>query len=348
MSDNIGININKVQLENYKFRGIDASLVGAIKSVADYYQIPLTTSWIYGMTGLSFLHVLDENLVEPNGGPPEPEVFNLVRNIGLEIAGLHVYAESEDFIKLQAEAWEKAKQAIASKQPVFAKNIDNGNQTSVIYAYDDVGYYTQNWHTGYEGSEDVIPWNLLGLSQCPCINCVNNRKSNNQMVNSEGGLISLHWAAPIEPADEIASLKNALEFVIRLNEQGSYMWSGKAYYVGSKAHEKWLSALEREVVDKYFFSLFIEILYEARSHAVEFLTQLKGRITGLNEQTIDEGINIYSEVASRYKTLKEMYPYEEPRQSEIKHKEQCITIVKELYQLERDCFKLLKEIHASL
>ncbi|MFD2611579.1 hypothetical protein [Paenibacillus gansuensis] len=56
-----------MQLENYKFSGIDASLVGAIKSVADYYQIPLTTSWIYGMTGLSFLHVLDENLVEPNG-----------------------------------------------------------------------------------------------------------------------------------------------------------------------------------------------------------------------------------------------------------------------------------------
>ena len=51
MSDNSGVNINKVQLENYKFSGIDASLVGAIKSVADYYQLPLTTSWIYGMTG---------------------------------------------------------------------------------------------------------------------------------------------------------------------------------------------------------------------------------------------------------------------------------------------------------
>ncbi|WP_219834125.1 hypothetical protein [Paenibacillus sp. R14(2021)] len=348
MSDNIGININKVQLENYKFSGIDASLVGAIKSVADYYQIPLTTSWIYGMTGLSFLNVLDENLVEPNGGPPEPEVFDLVRNIGLEIDGLHVYAESKDFINLQAEAWEKAKQAITSKQPVFAKNIDIGNQTSVIYAYDDVGYYTRTWHSGYENSEDVIPWNSLGLSQCPCIDCENYRKSTNQTVNSESGLISLHWATPIEPVDELTTLKNALGFVIRLNEQGSYMWSEKTYYVGSKAYEKWLNALESEAVDKYFFSLFLEILYEARSHAVKFLTQLKGRITGLNEQMIDEGINIYSEVASRYKILKEMYPYEEPRQSEIKQKEQCITIVKELYQLERYCFKFLKEIHARL
>jgi len=348
MSDNVGTNINKVQLENYKFSGIDASLVGAIKSVADYYQLPMTTSWIYGMTGLAFLHVLDENLVEPNGRPTEPEVFNLVHNIGLEIDGLHVYAEGEEFINLQAEAWRQAKQAIDSKRPVFAKNIDIGNQTSVIYAYDDVGYYTQTWHTGYENSEDVIPWNLLGLSQCPCINCVNDRKSFNQTVNLESGLISIHWATLTQPIDELTALKKALEFVIRLNEQGNYMWSGKTYYVGSNAYEKWLNALENDDVDQYFFSLFIEILYEARSHAVRFLTELRGRLNGLSEQMIDKGINEYSKVASKYKTLKEMYPYEEPRQSEIKQKERCITIVKELYQLERNCFKIIKEIHASL
>ncbi|MBO7744393.1 hypothetical protein I8J29_09320 [Paenibacillus sp. MWE-103] len=222
----------------------------------------------------------------------------------------------------------------------------------MIYAYDDLGYYTQNWHSGYENSDAVIPWNLLGLSQCPCIHCVNYRKSNNQTVNSESGLISLHWATPIEPVDELTTLKHALGFVIRLNEQGNYRWSEKTYYVGSKSYEKWLLALEDEAVDKYFFSLFLEILYEARSHAVKFLTQLKGQLKGkttsLNEQSIDEGIKIYNEVASRYKILKEMYPYEEPRQSEIKQKEQCISIVKEIYQLERESFKLLKKIHTCL
>ena len=348
MSKNIGVNINKVQIENYKFSGIDASLIGAIKSVADYYQIPLTTSWIYGMTGLAFLHVLDDNLVEPNGGPTEPEVFNLVRNIGLDINGLHVYAEGDDFINLQAEVWEKARQAITSKQPVFAKNIDIGNQTSIIYAYDDVGYYTRTWHTGYENSEDVIPWNLLGLSQCPCINCVNDRKSVHQTANSASSLISLHWATPIQPVDKLTALKDALGFVIRLNEQGSYTWSEKTYLVGSKAYEKWLAALESNDVDKYFFSLFLEILYEARSHAINFLTEMKGKVLGLSDQTIDEGINKYNEIALKYKLLKELYPYEEPRQSEINQKEQCITIVKELYQLEKDCFKLIKEIYARI
>jgi len=348
MSKNIGVNLNKVQLENYRFSGMDASLVGAIKSVADYYQIPVTASWIYGMTGLAFLHILDERLVEPNSGPTEPEVFNLARNIGFKIEGMHVYTEGEDFINLQAEAWEKAKQAITSKKPVFAKNIDIENQTSVVYAFDDVGYYTRTWHTGDEHSEDVIPWNLLGRSQCPCINCVNYRQSVHQTADSGSGLISIHWATPIQPADERTALKDALGSIIHLNEQGSYVWAGKTYFVGSKAYEKWLTALESHEVDKYFFSLFLEILCESRSHAIQFLTEIKGRNIGLDEQKINDGIMKYGVVASKYKILRDMYPYEEPRQSEMKQIEQCIAIVKELYQLERECFNLLKEAHASL
>jgi hypothetical protein len=348
MSENIRVNINKVQLENYKFSGIDASLVGAIKSAVDYYQIPLTTTWIYGMTGIAFLHILDENLVEPNGGPTEPDVFRLARNIGVEIEGLHVYAEAEKLFELQTVAWEKARIAINAKQPVFAKNLDIRNQTSVVYAYDDIGYYTHSWHSGFEHCEDVIPWNILGFSQCPCINCVNDRKSVHQTTNSASGLISLHWAAPIQPVDDLNALKDTLGYVIRLNEQGSYTWSEKTYLVGSQAYEKWLTALENNEADNYYFSLFVEILYEARSHAIQFFEEIKENIIGLSYEMIDEGINRYNEVASKFKILKEMYPYEEPPRREIKQKEQCIAIVKELYQLEKDCFELIKEIHASI
>lgn len=348
MQDDILMDSNKkVSLENYKFSGLDASLIGAIKSVADYYQMPLTASWIYGMTGLAFLHVLDEKLIEPNGGPPEPEVFQLARNIGVEINGVHVYAEGENFNNLQAEAWEKARLAMNSKQPVFAKNIDIENQTSVVYAYDDIGYYTHSWHTGYEHSEDVVPWNFLGLSRCPCINCVNSRKTS-EKVNSAGGLISLHWANPIQAADEWTAFKEALEFVIRLNEEGTYEWSGKTYLVGQRAYEHWLTALENNDIHKYFFSLFVEILNEASNHTVKFLTEMKGKFVDINARLIDEGISTYSEISSRYQILRDMYPYEEPPVREIKEKEQCVAIVQELMALERKSMTTIKEIYSSL
>ncbi|MBS4201162.1 hypothetical protein KHA93_16100 [Bacillus sp. FJAT-49732] len=348
MQDDILLDSNKtVRLENYKFSGLDASLIGAIKSVIDYYEIPVSTSWIYGMTGYAFLHVLDEGLVKPNAGPPEQEIFKLARNIGVEINGLHVYAEGENFKNLQAEAWEKARVALNAKQPVFAKNIDIQNQTSIVYAYDDIGYYTHSWHTGYEHSEDVIPWNSLGLSLCPCINCVNSRKASGY-ENPMGGLISLHWANPIEAVDEMTAFKEALTYVIRLNEEGIYNWEGKTYFVGQKAYERWLTAMENNDINKYYFSLFVEILNEGRHHAITFLTEIKEKVPSINEQLIDEAISTYSEISSRYKILNSMYPYEEPPVVEMKDKEQCIAIVKELMSLEEKAMTTLKEIHACL
>jgi len=335
-----------VKIDHYKFSGLDSSLIGAIKSVSDFYQLPLSAAWIYGMTGLAFLHIIDESIVEPNGGPPEPEVFRLVRNMGLEVSGLHAYAEGEDFKLLQAEAWELAKLALHVNHPVFSKNIDIQNQTSVVYAHDDNGYYTYCWHTGYEHSEDAIPWNFLGLSRCPCINCVKDRESSEQR-NRTGGLISLHSAIPIQPIDERSAFIEALDYVIRLNEEGAYQWQHKTYLVGAKAYERWLDALETETMDQYYFSLFIEILCEARNHAVMFLTELKERALGLEKQRLNKLIHAYSEVVSRSNKLKEMYPYQEPRQREVKQKAQCITIVKELMILESDAFTILKEIYAG-
>lgn len=334
------------KLEGYRFAGIDSTHVGAIKSVADYYQIPLSASWIYGMTGIAFLHVLGDNLVEPNGGPPESKIFRLARNLGVEIQGIHLVAEGDEFERLQAVAWEKARLAIDAKQPVFAKNIDQPNQITVIHGYNEIGYFTYSWHTGYEHGEDVKPWNLLGLSHCTCMDCNKNRLAS-QAVQTNG-LISLHWATVADAKDGRASLKDALEMVIDLNEMGSYEWSGKTYFVGSKAYGRWFAAIEKDELDKYFFSLFIEILREARQHALIFLTEIKERIQGLNATLIDDLMEIYREVALRYEVLRDMYSYTEPPGQELTNRAQCKVILQEIAILEEQAFPLIKEIYKYL
>lgn len=115
-----------------------------------------------------------------------------------------------------------------------------------------------------------------------------------------------------------------------------------------KAYERWLTGLEKNDVDKYFFSLFIEILYEARSHTMMFLTEIKDRKMGISERLIKAGIHTYNEISSEYLILKKVYPYQEPRESEIKQKDLCISIVKKLYRLETEALEFLKEIYASL
>jgi hypothetical protein len=333
-----------VKLGHYSFAGLDASQLGAIKSAADFYGISLSPSKIYGLTGLAFLHILDENMVQPNAGPPEPEIFRLARNLGVEIMGIHEYAEGEAFSDLQAEAWENAKQAINSNKPVFAKNLDIENQTSVIIAYDDVGYYTHSWHTGYEHCDDVIPWTILGLSRCPCIHCVKQRESS-EPTHDNSGLISIHWAEPIPGNDEVTAFKEALEYVIRLNATGTYTWSGQKYFVGSRAYELWIDGLERNRIQKFHFSLIIEVLNEARYHAIVFLGEIKDRFTGQAKQSIEEAIHMYGEVSARFSVLKNRFPYEQPREllSDMERAE-IIAILKEINELEKSALTLLTRL----
>lgn len=338
----------RIQLDNYGFAGMDASQLGAIKSTADYYQIPVTATQIYGMTGLAFLFVLDENLVQPNAGPPEPEIFRLARNIGFEIVGFHQYAEGVAFSKLQSEAWEKARLAINSNKPVFAKNLGQDNQTSVIVAYDNVGYYIDSWHTGYEHSQDVIPWNSLGLVRCPCINCVNERKIF-EPRDSESGLISLHWVDPAPVKNERNAFKEALQFSIHLNEEGSYQWSGKPYFVGSRAFEEWINGLERNTIYKFDFALIIEVVYEARYQATLFLADIKDKFNGKLKQSANEAISTYTEISSRCNNLKNRFPYEQPRELfNETEREDIIAILKEISLLERKALTYLKEMYVAL
>ncbi|MFF2091045.1 hypothetical protein [Paenibacillus sp. NPDC058174] len=349
MPDRYKTNIHAVQsLKDYKFSGLDASLVGAVKSAADYYRIDVSTAWLYGITGNAFLHILDENLKEPNGGEVEPDVFRLVRNIGIDIQGLHQYANGEHLLQLQKEMWEKAKLAIHAGKPVFAKNLDINNQTSLITAYDEAGYYTDSWHTGEKLAENVIPWTDLGFGRCTCINCVQSRDKAEISPLPVDRLISLHWATSAPAADPYIAFKETLAYAIRLNNEEQYTTAGKTYTVGHKAYQKWLASLKAGEVDAYYFSLFIEVLGEARRYAVQFLTEAQEKLPALDPSLLDDSIAIYNQIAANYSILETMYPYSEPPVRELKEKERCIELISGIMHLEKKALDTLKKLYAHM
>jgi hypothetical protein len=335
------------KLSNYRFTGLDASQLGAVQSAADYYQIPLTATKIYGCTGLAFLMVIDEACVQPNAGPPEPEIFRLVGNLGMHIEGIHQYAEGDWFTKLQAAAWEQAKAAIDAGKPVFAKNIAQGNQTSVITAYNEVGYYVDSWHTGFENWQEVIPWGMLGLSRCPCINCVKDRAIR-EAGEETSGLISLHAASRIAAQDDRIAISEALHYALDLIDKGSYEEFGKKYIVGPNAIAHWIDVIGNNRGSKFYFALIIEVLSEARHHAGLFLTELK-QDHGLSNSVLDEAIRIYGNIAAKVKVLKDRFPYEQPRESfNEEEREEVVSALSEIVKLEMQALIHLREIYAVL
>lgn len=341
----------KVELKNYSFSGLEASQVGAIKSVLDYYNVPATPSWIYGMSGMAFLIVHDQTFKKPNAGPPESLLYRLVRNIGLNIEGVHTYAEGEEFKELQRTMWNKAKEAINKGYPVFAKNIDIQNQTSIIYGYDHVGYYTHSWHggNGHEHFDEVIPWEYLGQSFCPCEYCLRKREIYNYEPETKG-IISLHWATLIPAASHLSALKDALEFVVGLNEQGVMEWHNDKYFIGKQAYVQWVTELEKNNINKYHFSLTIEPIADARRHAVHFLNEIKVLVNNQPSlRIIDEAIEVYTKIASIYKVLVEKYPYEQPHeQIDDTDRKQIVEVLKELMHLEEQAINMIKKLYREI
>jgi hypothetical protein len=343
-------NINKLELSNYYFSGLEASQIGALKSVADYYHIPVSSSWIYGMTGMAFLIVHDQSFKKENAGPPDTDLFKLAHNVGLSIEGVHTYAENGMFKELQRGLWNSAREAINKGYPVFAKNIDIENQTSVVYGYDTVGYYTYSWHSGngHENADDVIPWGKLGQSLCPCGYCKSNREIFNIVVETKG-LISLHWAKRIPPANPLSALKDALKFVIGLNDQGVIRWHNEKYLIGRQAYIEWISALERNEINKFDFSLTLEPIADARSHAVLFLLEVKDSVYGLSSMLIDEVLEVYKKITEIYKALVHKFPYEQPREpiSDDDRKE-SIESINKLMHFEEQAYEILKRIYKEI
>ena len=184
----------------------------------------------------------------------------------------------------------------------------------------------------------------MGLSRCPCVNCVNDRKvcESNEATS---GLISLHWATPIPANDKMNSMKETLQFVLSLNEKETYEEFGKRYFVGLKAFEEWINAIESNRVLKYDFALVIEVVSEARHHANLFLTELKQIFDGKSHHLFDEAISTYGNIATKTKVLTDKFPYEQSRESfDEVNRQDVVTILRDILLLERKGLSCLREI----
>lgn len=337
---------HKVELDNYHFSGLEASQIGALLSVLKYYKEPTSASWIYGMTGMAFLLVHDHEFKQPNAGPPDSQIFMLARNIGLDIEGVHTYAEQDQFRALQQDMWHHAYTAIDQGYPVFAKNLDIENQTSLVYGVDAEGYYTHSWHggEGHENWDDVIPWDRLGLSYCPCRYCRSRSEPLNPIA-SVPRLISLHWAKIIPAIEPLDALREALQFVIALNQQGVMYWHHHTYVVGEQAYIGWMKALEHNKIEKYYFSLTIEAIADARRNAVHFFNELKDLGLGVSSDLIDEAMEKYTKIAAHYTHLVHKYPYEQPRELlDDMDRQACIEILQKLMQDEKQALGILVKL----
>lgn len=348
--------MTRVSLERLRFSGFHKSYVGAIRSCLAYWDIPVSAAWTYGITGNAFLSVIDEGMRAPNTGEPETESYEAARLLGLKINGLHTFSDQESLPRLQVDAWQAARAALDRGLPVFAKDLDIGNETSVVYGYDETGYYTHSWHSGsgHEGAEQAIPWNMLGKSFCPCFSCARQRSAIDSPSQAEerddGLLVSLHWAEKTEPADDKTALRAAIDIALRHSARASYEWGGRRFYSGTAAIRKWKEHVQSEMIECFYMGYYLDLFHESRHYAFLFWKEAGERIGGALTELFREAADHYGRIKDEYRALSGMFPWMQPREllTDPDRRREALERLHRLESLEADGYELLKQIRDKL
>lgn len=344
-------------LNNYHFAGFHASHIGALYSAMNYYGIGTSPSRVFGLTGHAFLSAADSGMRNPLVGLPEEFFYTLAQNIGLRIDGVSEIADGSRLPAMQAEAWTHIRSALDDGRPAFAKELDLGNETSIIYAYGRNGYYTHSWHggDGHEGANREIPWTMLGQNYCPCAPC---RERNSPLKPStdlylgshaDGAFVSYHWAIAGEKAETRHALKEALRFALEFNGRKRYAWGKGTFHTGPDMYEAWLESVRMAAIFGFYMGYFVDIWLESRYHAVHFLREMKEELSDCVRE-LDDALATYTAIRDLYQRLTERFPWMQPREpiADPFRRKDAIALLTELRELEKMAMDKLDRLFRKL
>jgi len=343
-------------LDNYPFTGSHASHIGAIQSSLAYYDIEVSASSVFGLTGHAFLMVVDSGMSNPNVGLPEENFFLLANNLGVRIDGVSRIVTADELLALQAKAWDCIRSALDNGQPAFAKELDLGNETSIIYAYGKNGYFKRSWHAGdgHEGYDDEIPWTMLGRNYCPCSECRHKPlKPSTDLylgMHMDGAFLSYHWVSGInERKDTRHALREALEFTLQFNSQKKYTWGKGTFFTGTDAYDVWIDSVRTAAIHGFYMGYFVDVWQESRHHAAQFLREMQAAIPEL-QMELGEAAATYAAISAVYRRLNDLFPWMQPREpiADPFRRKDVISLLTEAKELEKIAYGQLEKISARL
>jgi hypothetical protein len=284
------------KLDGLLWKQMWVSHIGCIKGCLDYLKAGVSDAWLFGATGHAFIMNMHE-VVCPSGPTAwkTEMLFVLGKNIGYETGGVFGMKSNDDFAKQQKLAWEAAKSAIDQGIPCYGWELDIP-EYYVVNGYDDVGYYYSGVRADSGGGPK--PWA--------------------ELANTDIGMLEMYTVKKAQPADDIKTIKEALEFALE-HSRSPEKWIFPKYKAGLDGFDYWMKALESGGAHEFGNAYNSAVWAECREHAVGFLKEAKVRLKGLAESQFDEAINDYENVSKNLKNVSETFPFP-PKGEEVKDK----------------------------
>lgn len=288
------------KLENLRSILLWVSYIRCIKGCLDYLKMDVSTAWLFGATGHAFIINIPEGLdvSGPTALNYQEMFFSLGENIGYKTNIVSSFKSDGDFAEKQKLAWEKAKQAIDQGLPCYGWNLDTRfPEFYVVHGYDDVGYYFCGPGANVEAGPK--PWQELGSDRI--------------------GWLGMHWLESVTPADDVTTVKEAFEFVLK-HADNPKKWVFSGYRSGLAAFDLWIHELETGRANGHGVGMNAGCWGECRDYAVDFLMEARDRIGGDSGVLFDEAISHYEVVAANMGALAGIFPFDAGKPWHIKDK----------------------------
>jgi hypothetical protein len=315
------------KIENLKWKCMWVSHLGCIKGCLDYLGSELSDAWLFGATGHAFIINIHE-VVCPSGPTAwHTEIlFKLGKNIGYNIEGVFAKKSDSDFAKKQKLAWETTKRAIDEDLPCYGWELDIP-EYYVVNGYDDTGYYFSG--PMCDSGKGPKPWK--------------------ELADSEIGVLEMFTVIPVQPADDIKTVKETFEFVME-HSKSPKKWIFPKYKAGLSGFDTWIHALENGKAHGLGMAYNAAAWSECRKFAVKFLKEAEERIGGSAGSLFDEAAGYYETVSQNLTKVTKAFPFP-PKGEEVKDIDLCKTTVKYLKDAKnaeesglRTLEKILKEL----
>lgn len=292
---------------------LNATFMGALRGAADYFELPLSTPALYGLTGHAFAMNVHEALCP--SGPycfDRAPIFGLAANAGLAIEELGFFwnrGGPTDRPAVEA----KLKAALDAGQPCFLVNME----FQLITGYDETGFVTAQPWPGHDFPQKHLTfetWAEFGDEVHVNFNIV--RRG--------------------EPAPEAEAVKAALAYAQALwrNPPGG---DEAPYGMGPAAYRHWAKGVEQGHGAAHGCWWNAMVWAECRDHAGQFMTELGETWPAVAEQA-DCLASRYAEIAQvLYKVSNKELPADEK-----------VALLRQAAEVEEGCVADLAGLAAAL
>jgi hypothetical protein len=266
-----------MKLKNINMPPFNASLMGVLKGVFDYYDIKITNGMAYGGSGHAFLINIHE-VVCPSGPYcwKYNKFFELTKNLGVEIIDLGFFDKNntiEDRNKVEL----KLREHLDAGIPGLAQNMEN----QIVLGYDDTKFLLAQ------------PWNPVCEVTPPTLTYGTWKEFGNEIHTT---FLAFR---KVQPKDEATIIKESLRYAVDLFKNPDN-YSFEKYAIGTGAYDNWIKALQDEKAHEHGTWWNAMVWAECRKMAGEYFEEI-------SDKHMDETSRIARELRALYKEISGLF-----------------------------------------